>query len=970
MKEEIKMLQLKEIKKDYITSSETVSALKGVSISFRKKEFVSILGPSGCGKTTLLNIIGGLDHYTSGDLVIRGRSTKLYKDRDWDVYRNHRIGFIFQSYNLIPHQTILGNVELALTISGVSREERIRKAKIALDRVGLAGQYYKKPNQLSGGQCQRVAIARALVNDPEILLADEPTGALDTVTSVQIMDLIKEISGERLVIMVTHNPEIADKYSTRIVRLLDGKVIEDTNPFSPEEEEAESAAIIAQEEAELQAEVAAVTSEKEKKKIIKKKKEKAKMSFFTAFMLSAKNLLSKKGRTTMVGIAGSIGIVGIALVLAFSAGIKGYIASMQDDMLSGNPIQISETGFNAAALSELMSGTKASNIKKLADKVYIKSTIENLAEMSDALELLFKSNTITPEYVEYIKAMPKEAYSAMLMSYGINMSTNLFTNFKYDKNSSPEHISIKRLIDVYTAVLKETEYESYASLIPFMVPSMQQMPSSKDYILSQYNLVGNGEIADEKNEIMLVLNSDDELSDLLLACFGYYTQQEFLAIVDKAVNGKDAEGNPKEYASQSVYREYFEYDELIGKEFVWYPTDTVFTSTAGDPVFPTNPTDFMQQAIAHGFINNTSYKYESKFEGNEIGAGGGLNLKVVGILTPKDNVSYGSLASGIYYTEALTEHMLNTNATSSYINNYLKTELAMSEIGSRNFTIPGGTAMNLVFSTLYLYDFRYDDPTTASDESLDENGNVQLIGSFGAISPSSNVSITSLFGMGATDQNETLEQNRQALIRNLGGNNLANDILIYPKSFDEKNLVTDYLDRWADEEAEIVVNGVTIPAYKRIPVTYTDTLELIINMINTMIDVISYALIAFTSVSLVVSTVMIGIITFVSVVERIKEIGVIRALGGRKKDVSHLFNAETFIIGLLSGLIGVGMTYLISLIVNLCLKDLIGYSSIAALPISNAIILIALSIGLTLISGLIPARSAAKRDPVVALRTE
>ena len=338
------MLQLKNIRKDYVTASETVNALRGVSISFRKREFVSILGPSGCGKTTMLNIIGGLDHYTSGDLVINGVSTDLYTDRDWDVYRNHRVGFIFQSYNLIPHQTVLGNVELALTIAGIGREERVERAKRALDRVGLSGQYYKRPNQLSGGQCQRVAIARALVNDPEILLADEPTGALDTVTSVQIMDLIKEISGERLVIMVTHNPELAEQYSTRIVRLLDGNITEDTNPVTDAEEAAELAELAEQKAAE-----AALLDEatpEEKAKILKEKKrkrEKAKMSFFTAFRLSAKNLLSKKGRTTMVGIAGSIGIIGIAMVLAFSAGIKGYVAAMQDDMLSGSPITITET---------------------------------------------------------------------------------------------------------------------------------------------------------------------------------------------------------------------------------------------------------------------------------------------------------------------------------------------------------------------------------------------------------------------------------------------------------------------------------------------------------------------------------------------------------------------------------------------------------------------------------------------------
>ena len=954
------MLNLKSIRKDYVTASETVHALKGVSISFRKTEFVSILGPSGCGKTTLLNIIGGLDHYTDGDLMIGGRSTKEYGDRDWDVYRNHRVGFIFQSYNLIPHQTVLGNVELALTIAGISKEERIARAKEALDRVGLAGQYYKRPNQLSGGQCQRVAIARALVNNPEILLADEPTGALDTVTSVQIMDLIREIAKERLVVMVTHNPELAEEYSTRIVRLRDGEILEDTNPMTEEEIAAE----IAEEEALAAAELAALeappTEEQAKEvqevKQKKKHKEKAKMSFFTAFRLSARNLWSKKGRTAMVGFAGSIGIIGIALVLAFSAGIKGYIASMQDDMLSGNPIEIAETGLNTSALNDLMGDMEKTDIKKLSDKVYITSTIANLAEMSEKLEKIFAANTITPEYIEYVKAMPKEAYEAMLISYGINMSTMLFTDFKYNSSSEAEHISVQRLVDMYTSVLGETEYKSYSSFIPYLVPSMQQAPNNSDYILSQYDLLGNSEIADEANEIMLVLNPDEEISDLLLAAFGYYTQEEFLAIVDKAT----AE-DPENYNSKSVYREYFEYDELLGKTFVWYPADTIFTSSEGDR---------MAQMLKNG-----SYKYNSKFEGENIGKNG-TELKVVGILTPKDNVSYGSLSAGIYYTEALTNHILETNKTSTYINEYLLSDLAFEEIGALPFQIPNPsdptnpTSVTLNYSYVYIYNYRYDNPKTPENEAMDENGNYVNKMGYGIISPKqTSISPLDLMGMGTSGDNDSTKD-RDTLIRNLGGNSLANNVLIYPKSFDEKNKVTEYLDAWSDENATIYVNGVLIPAEDRAKVTYTDTLEIIIKMLNTMIDVVSYALIAFTSVSLVVSTVMIGIITYVSVVERIKEIGVIRSLGGRKKDVRHLFNAETFIIGSLAGILGIGVTYFISIIVNLILKPFIGYSRIAALPISQAIVLIILSIGLTLISGLIPASSAAKKDPVVALRTE
>ena len=947
------MLILKNIRKDYTTASETVHALRGVDVSFRDREFVSILGPSGCGKTTLLNIIGGLDRYTSGDLEINGRSTKLFRDRDWDVYRNHRVGFIFQSYNLIPHQTVLGNVELALTIAGMGREERISKAKAALDKVGLSGQYYKRPNQLSGGQCQRVAIARALVNDPEILLADEPTGALDTVTSVQIMDLIKEIAGERLVIMVTHNPELAEQYSTRIIRLLDGEVLEDTNPVTEDEiakiktEEAVKAA---------EPEEASVPEAAPTAKAKRKKREKAKMSFFTAFRLSARNLLSKKGRTTMVGIAGSIGIIGIAMVLAFSAGIKGYVASMQDDMLSGNPIEIAETGFNASALSSIMQPSGV-DVKKLPDKVYITSTVEQLAEMSESLERLFAANTLTKDYVDYVLSMPSDKYEAMLISYGINMAPNTFTDFKYNDGSEAEHISVQRLIDTYTAVLKETEYAKYSSFIPYLVPSLQQAPANSNYILSQYNLVGGGKIADKANEIMLVLNPDDEISDLLLAAFGYYTQEEFLAIVEEAT--KENKDDPK----PASYREYFEYGELIGKEMVWYPTDTVFTPHAEG--------DMMAQMM------NGSYQYNSKLDKSAAAENDGLTLKVVGILTPKDTVSYGCLRSGIYYTEALTEHMLTANAESEYINEYLMSELATTEIGARSFTIPNPSdptkpsILNLEYTNLYSFTYSYDDPATPENEAIDESGNFITKPSTGMLSPkSNNVSPTSLMGGGADSDLSTV---RDTLIRNLGGNDLANNILIYPKSFDQKHEVTEWLDDWNDEKKEgniISINGKDLTAEERTKVTYTDTLELVINLINGMIDVVSYALIAFTSISLVVSTVMIGIITYVSVVERIKEIGVIRSLGGRKKDVSRLFTAETFIIGLLAGLIGIAVTYGVSAIASAIVFNLTGIPNIALLPIGNAIFLIALSIGLTLISGLMPARSAAKKDPVVALRTE
>ena len=939
-KEEENMLNLKEIKKDYATASETVHALKGVSISFRKTEFVSILGPSGCGKTTLLNIIGGLDHYTDGDLEICGRSTKEYGDRDWDVYRNHRVGFIFQSYNLIPHQTVLGNVELALTIAGISKEERVERAKNALDRVGLAGQYYKKPNQLSGGQCQRVAIARALVNNPEILLADEPTGALDTVTSVQIMDLIKEISEERLVVMVTHNPELAEEYSTRIVRLLDGEIIEDTNPMTEEEIAKE----IAEDEAKLAAEAQALAAlpEEEKKKKIKenkKRKEKAKMSFFTAFKLSARNLWSKKGRTAMVGFAGSIGIIGIALVLAFSAGIRGYISSMQDDMLSGNPITITKTAYDLNAVTGMMQNMQENltNDDKDPGKVYIASLIEYLIEMRKDADDVILENKITEEYINYVKAMPEEYYKALVLGYGIDMTTSIYTDFKYGKDSTPENISLHRLLNVAKSVLGETEVKDQAESITSLAPSIKQMPNNVDYILSQYNLIAGDKIATEANEIMLVLNTDNELSDILLARLGYFTQEEVLEIVNKATSEDDK-------YNEAIYKNAFTYEELLGKSFTWYPANTVFTES--EPAFPGMP---------------STYQYNSKSDG--FSDEGKLDLKIVGILTPKENVSYGSLASGIYYTEALTQHVLEANNNSNF------EQFLRSDAGA----VIAMSAYNLYYSYTYSYDKGDGDLTPKTASAM--------------IGPELSMKEMMEFYMAGDDKNKLQEVisklDKEDMInrfsRIVGGNSLASSVSIYPLSFDEKDYVTEYLDKWNDihDKNNNVIDlvytdkdGNTVTVSEREKITYTDTLELVIKMVNTMIDIVSYALIAFTSVSLVVSTVMIGIITYVSVVERIKEIGVIRSLGGRKKDVSHLFNAETFIIGSLAGLFGVGVTYLISIIINLILKPLINYSSIAALPIGQAIILVLLSVGLTSISGLIPARSAAKKDPVVALRTE
>ena len=950
------MLQLKNIKKDYVTASETVNALKGVSISFRKREFVSILGPSGCGKTTMLNIIGGLDHYTDGDLVIGGVSTELYTDRDWDVYRNHRVGFIFQSYNLIPHQTVLGNVELALTIAGIGKEERVERAKRALDRVGLADQYYKKPNQLSGGQCQRVAIARALVNDPEILLADEPTGALDTVTSVQIMELIKEIASERLVIMVTHNPELAEQYSTRIVRLLDGNIIEDTNPMT-EAEEAEEIAELERLAAEEKAEFEAASPEEKATiaKAKKKKKEKAKMSFFTAFRLSLRNLLSKKGRTAMVGIAGSIGIIGIALVLAFSAGIKGYVAAMQDDMLSGNPIQINETTYDLGVISDLMKDAEEKGKLPEEHKIYIDSLIEYIATMTEVSANFFIKNDINRDYVNYIKAMPKEYYSAMTFDYGLDLNHSIYVDFTHlDENGNEvtSKISVAALTAIYTSVLEQTEYKAYASYIPQLAPNFEQAPNNPDYIKSQYDVYG--EVADDYDEVMIVLSKDQKVSDLLLARLGIFSEAEFYNLIykntAKPTDEEIANGaiDYTKYYDASIDKTEFHYDDLIGYEFTWYPNNAIYQNVSAMPVSA-------QQSVLFG-----KYLYDAK----DITADG-VTLKVTGILVADEDTDFGCLSSGIYYSEALTNHILEENKNSDIASIFAGVDSMTSYI-TYNYSfrsivpVENGEGQPLSYS--------FETATATVGESLGTSDLIGMMGSAGGTGGAGG-GTGGGSGSGGMGNITTIMSMKFISTRFIGANDLPNNISIYPVDFNEKDMVTGYLDAWNDTEKDLYINGVKLEG-ERAKVTYTDTLGLIINVINTMIDVVSYALIAFTSVSLVVSTVMIGIITYVSVVERIKEIGVIRSLGGRKRDVSNLFIAETFIIGLLAGLIGIAFTYFVSAIVNVILHPLIKYASIAALPASQAIMLVLLSVGLTLISGLIPASSAAKKDPVVALRTE
>lgn len=935
------MLELKGITKDYLVGDNKVQALKGIDITFRKSEFVSILGPSGCGKTTLLNIVGGLDKYTDGELFIDGISTKNYSDRDWDTYRNQKIGFVFQSYNLIPHQSISENVELALAISGIDKAERVRRAHEALDKVGLQGQYHKKPNQLSGGQCQRVAIARALVNNPEILLADEPTGALDTVTSVQIMDLIEEIAKECLVIMVTHNPDLAERYSTRIVKLLDGELVSDSAPYDitaessveitendniteeTAEEKSEDTNVISDSNAQNVAEDESDNTKGKKKKT---KSNKSKLSFWTAFKLSFKNLLSKRSRTIMVSIAGSIGIIGVSLVLAVSSGVQGFISDMQNDMLSGNPITISEQAFDLNAVLEGMTGgQQADIIQKSIENGYINvdNVIDMLVERSGSISAFQVTNNITEDYVAFVKAMPKEYYAAISTQFGLNLSNNLFTDFKFDGETKNTSLAVAN--QTYRALFENavqdeenSKFENFSDYFSLVTESFKQAPNDKDFILSQYDIISNpstSKVATEANEIMIVVDDDSELSDLILAQYGYFSQNEFFNIIFKAIedDGYDS----------SLWKDKFSYDELLGKKFVWYPNDTVYNIAF-------NPQKPLETKCTYNPYADESWK-------------NGKELKITAILRPKEGTSYGSLKSGFYYTQALAEEIIADGMKSQIVTGL--NAMGMDTITSMK-TETGYQGMAITYNFSYWI------------KGQEFKGNTGIIGS--------EQSLSSIIG-NMTGQN--VPKVYTLTKRELGGVNLPSSIKIYPTNFDCKDDVTAYLKEW-NSDKNLDIGDRVILASNREKITYTDNLALVINMVNEMIDIVTAALIAFTALSLVVSTVMIAIITYVSVIERIKEIGVIRSLGGRKKDVSALFNAETFIIGSTSGLIGIGITYLLSLIINQIVGHLFGVFTIASLPILSAFIMLALSIGLTMLAGIIPASMAARKDPVNALRSE
>ena len=961
------MLQLKNVKKDYVTAGNVVHALRGVSLRFRKNEFVSILGASGCGKTTLLNLIGGLDHYTSGDLVICGVSTKDYKDHDWDVYRNHRIGFVFQSYNLIPHQTVLSNVELALTIAGVSKGERKRRAREALIKVGLKNELHKRPNQLSGGQMQRVAIARALVNNPEILLADEPTGALDTTTSVQIMELIREIAGERLVIMVTHNPELAEEYSSRIVRLQDGLVVSDSNPYDGRE--AADASVfephanyqdvdvhcpkcstllrlcgvhttkgtivscpMCNERFKLKPKAKPTptptldpkTAKKEQKKAAKrKKKENASMSYATSLGLSARNLATKKGRTVITSVAGSIGIISVCLVLALSNGFNGYILKTQEDMLSSYPLEITETTLNMEAImSGMNSATDMPDLDKIGDRVYVNSFLTNIAQGMTV------NNNLSDAYIEHIESMDESWYTAIVYGTGMSLTNNLFTEVQIEENGATVEkvMSLSELKAYYTFQLtqQEEKYASLAYLVDYLGRVYGKMPGTTDtkdekygdYVLSQYDVI-EGHFPKTANEAVLVVGGNNDVTDLTLAQLGFIGEKEFLALFPQ---------EDEEVGDSEDYETMIGFDQVIGKKFMLNYNDAVYT--------PASPTD--------------SYLYNYAGMREELGTDEtqGEPITISGVLRLKDGYNYGCLTSGLYLTEQVCKDYLAVNMNSQLSKTLLEQSGSANKFGvlvQELASLTQGTPEYMQKITELMKFLQMCKPAA---ENLVE---YYIAGD----------------AMGGDENGESMDALAgyyflygDSAIRAIGGKDTVNSIEIYTDDFDSKEQIISWLDKWNDEHET------------GDQVKYTDTVGMMMTMVETILNAITYVLVAFTAISLVVSSVMIGIITYVSVVERTKEIGVLRSLGARKKDIKNLFNAETFIIGLSSGVFGVVVTYLLQFGVNALLGALTGISTLAALPFSSALIMVAVSIVLTLISGLIPASAAAKKDPVIALRTE
>ena len=895
------MLELNDIKKDYVSGSTTVSALKGINLRFRDCEFVSILGQSGCGKTTMLNIIGGLDKYTSGDLKINGVSTKNYKDRDWDFYRNNSIGFVFQSYNLIPHQTVLSNVELALTLSGVSKTERKRRAIEALEKVGLGEQIHKKPNQMSGGQMQRVAIARALVNNPDILLADEPTGALDTETSIQIMELLKEISKDRLIIMVTHNPELAKNYSTRIVKLLDGVITDDSDPYTLEDMEAD---IKAKEAAKVKA------SEKKNKK--SGKKQKTSMSFFTALSLSFNNLMTKKTRTILTAFAGSIGIIGIAMILSISNGIQLYIDRVQRDTLSSYPITLQAESIDISSMVTSMTGNSDSEEHEDKSKIY---SNDIMGDMINTMVKEVKSNNLS-EFKKYIENGGSDIKSYVSdIQYSYDVPLNIYMK---DTSNGVEQLNPSTMFDsIYGegATSTSSAMSSGMGMGMFSNSSVwNQLLGNQQVLDEQYDVLA-GHWPENYNEVVLVTDKNNEVDDYTLYSLGLKDPEEVRTLFKKMMVGESYE-TEKDIS--------YTFDEILDTEFKLVM-----------------PTDMYKYNDVTGTWDD--YSKDDKYMTNVVN--NGTDIKVCGIIRPNDDAVSTSISSGIGYTAKLTEYIIEEVKNS---------EIAKAQLADTSVDVFTGVPFDNDRNTEITMD---DVNAYMATLSPEESAQMQAM-----TSGMSDDQILQLFSasLKARTTDATLDSNKSKLgITDL---DTPSQIDIYATDFDSKekvqNIIKDYNKLQQDDgKEENVIN-------------YTDYVGIMMSSVSTIINAISYVLIAFVAISLIVSSIMIGIITYISVLERTKEIGVLRSIGASKKDVSRIFNAETLIEGFVSGALGIVVTLLLCIPANALIKHLTDISNVAQLPVAGGVILIIISMFLTFIAGLIPAKLAAKKDPVVALRSE
>ena len=842
------MLELKKIKKEYTLNNFKQVALNKVSLKFRSNEFVSILGPSGSGKTTLLNIVGGLDTYTSGDLVINGISTKNYKDRDWDVYRNHNVGFVFQSYNLIGHQSILSNVELALTISGISPKERRARAITMLEKVGLKDHVNKKPNQLSGGQMQRVAIARALINDPEILLADEPTGALDTETSEQIMNLLKEIAEDKLVIMVTHNPVLAEKYSTRIVEVLDGDIISDSKPYK--------------------------TIEKEKEVTIKGKKF---MSFLTALNLSFNNLLTKKGRTVMTAFAGSIGIIGIATILSLSNGVQEYIDSVEEETLASYPIVIEKTTVDASSIITSMAGLEESKKNKDDDKIY---SNDMMSQMFSVMSNELTTNNLAKfkTFIETDKEVKKHLNN---VSYSYDFDLQLY------KNSTDE------VVKVNPSEIFDDMMTSGDKMI-MQTDVWMELFDNKDMVKSQYDVLA-GRLPEKAEEVVILVDKNNQISDYTLYTLGLKDQAELEAMMKSIMEGGKIE-EPKQTS--------YTHDELLDLSFKLVFNTDYYENNGSTWTNKSEDADFMLNVLKDA-----------------------PEIEVVGIIKASEDSNVSSNTGAILYTSDLTKLVIEKVNDS---------ELAKKQIANPETNVLTG--------------IDFEDSKEFDIKDLTQEEQYYL----STLSPEELQEV-----MKAYTENAGITYDDVLLTLGVVDINSPSTISLYPKDFEAKEQLEDKISEYnknqeSDEDK----------------ITYTDFVGIMMKSVTTIVDMITYVLIAFVSISLIVSSIMIGIITYISVLERTKEIGILRAIGASKKDISRVFNAETFIVGLFSGVLGIGVTLLINILANVIIEKLTDVQNLAVLPVGGGIVLIIISVILTLIAGLIPSKMASKKNPVESLRTE